>query len=708
MVVVAAVAVGVSGCGGGAKTAADGEAPVRQTSISVDSELVELVFLEGERGFARERIAELALSGAPAARGRAIRALGRLGDPQSEEVLASLLTDEDVSIRVAAAHGLAIAGAEGVEEALADQFRNAAASDAKAAYLFALGRVGSTASIPVFVAALADSDPSVVEAGGVGLAMFGRRKLALDDGARAALVAALASDVESVRYAAAYAFAREHEPGDDAGAISALTALVDVAAPETAALAVYALAKRDAAGPVVPTAITHSDWRVRVQAARALGSVAADEMPNVAVRLVREWAALAAEGMTSPSIHVVTEGLHALAVPEVAASPQVNKIVNSLYEAASERLEEESHNVVLAASTVHCGAAAVLVAGGAGVELLTGCGGATDRGMPVFARRALLVGVLSNGSVVDAKRREYVLTLLAGDSDARVRAVGVDAAAALVKADVMRERALELIEQGLADEAIPVSGSAAGAVATLAGTLPDVVRPLHASLVSRAESGSEDMELLSSLITALAATKADGGAPTCQAARFHANVSIRDAARKCTEAYTGTDPGYADADAAPARLDVSPAGLLGKNVTWVVETTKGSVIMELDADTAPWHVAVIMSLVDKGVYDGVIFHRVVPDFVVQGGDPTGSGWGGPGFVVPGEPSMAPYTAGAVGIADAGMDTGGSQWFIMHSRASHLDARYTHIGVVTRGQDVVDSLVVGDRILSARVDVVERE
>jgi cyclophilin family peptidyl-prolyl cis-trans isomerase len=88
---------------------------------------------------------------------------------------------------------------------------------------------------------------------------------------------------------------------------------------------------------------------------------------------------------------------------------------------------------------------------------------------------------------------------------------------------------------------------------------------------------------------------------------------------------------------------------------------------------------------------------------VQGGDPTGTGAGGPGYTLPAEPGGA-FTTGAVGIADAGKDTGGSQWFVMHARAPHLDGRYTRIGQVTRGQDVVDALQIDDRILRATVDV----
>jgi cyclophilin family peptidyl-prolyl cis-trans isomerase len=135
---------------------------------------------------------------------------------------------------------------------------------------------------------------------------------------------------------------------------------------------------------------------------------------------------------------------------------------------------------------------------------------------------------------------------------------------------------------------------------------------------------------------------------------------------------------------------------------WTVETTRGAVTIELEPQLAPWHVASIVALTRRQFYDGLVFHRVVPGFVVQGGDPTGTGWGGPGFTLPSEPSEAAYDTGTVGIADAGKDTGGSQWFAMHEAAPHLAARYTVVGRVTAGQDVVDQLLVGDTIVRATV------
>jgi len=97
------------------------------------------------------------------------------------------------------------------------------------------------------------------------------------------------------------------------------------------------------------------------------------------------------------------------------------------------------------------------------------------------------------------------------------------------------------------------------------------------------------------------------------------------------------------------------------------------------------------------------FHRIVPDFVVQGGDPDGGGWGGPGFSIRSEWSQAKYKRGAVGIAHSGKDTGGSQFFVTLSPQPHLNGRYTIIGQVTKGMDVVDRLEVTDTFRLELVD-----
>jgi cyclophilin family peptidyl-prolyl cis-trans isomerase len=134
---------------------------------------------------------------------------------------------------------------------------------------------------------------------------------------------------------------------------------------------------------------------------------------------------------------------------------------------------------------------------------------------------------------------------------------------------------------------------------------------------------------------------------------------------------------------------------------WVLETGKGVIRIAMDVLSAPATISGIDSLTQAGAYDSVAFHRVVPNFVIQGGDiETGDGFGGPDYVVPTEASAKEYRRGMVGIASAGTDTEGSQYFVMHQWKPHLNGSYTIIGEVVEGMDVVDRMMVGDKVLKA--------
>jgi cyclophilin family peptidyl-prolyl cis-trans isomerase len=142
--------------------------------------------------------------------------------------------------------------------------------------------------------------------------------------------------------------------------------------------------------------------------------------------------------------------------------------------------------------------------------------------------------------------------------------------------------------------------------------------------------------------------------------------------------------------------------LSGATATATLKTAKGEIKLRFfDAD-APATVENFSELAAQGYFNGLLFHRVVPDFVAQAGCPRGDGWGGPGFTVRCEITDRAYRRGTLGMALAGKDTGGSQWFITHSATPHLDLRYTIFGTVSDGMDVVDSLVPGDVILSVTV------
>ncbi|MEK7775540.1 MAG: peptidylprolyl isomerase [Candidatus Zixiibacteriota bacterium] len=135
------------------------------------------------------------------------------------------------------------------------------------------------------------------------------------------------------------------------------------------------------------------------------------------------------------------------------------------------------------------------------------------------------------------------------------------------------------------------------------------------------------------------------------------------------------------------------------NPVVTVVTSKGDFKMELNFQLAPLTVLHFLSLIKDEFYDGLSFHRVVPNFVVQGGDPRGDGSGSPGYMIRCEYTNAPYKRGTVGIATSGKDTGGSQWFVTLSPQPHLEGRYTVFAEVTSGMEVVDEIVPGDIIQS---------
>jgi HEAT repeat protein/cyclophilin family peptidyl-prolyl cis-trans isomerase len=159
----------------------------------------------------------------------------------------------------------------------------------------------------------------------------------------------------------------------------------------------------------------------------------------------------------------------------------------------------------------------------------------------------------------------------------------------------------------------------------------------------------------------------------------------------------------------PAPTRMAPESYRAANLTnpavstqAFLDTDRGTIQIELAVLDAPLTVDNFIALARRGFFNGLTFHRVVPDFVIQGGDPRGDGEGGPGYTMRNEISELPYLRGTVGIALDWADTGGSQFFITHSPQPHLDAKYTVFGRVITGMDVVDKIQQGDVIRRVRV------
>ena len=133
-----------------------------------------------------------------------------------------------------------------------------------------------------------------------------------------------------------------------------------------------------------------------------------------------------------------------------------------------------------------------------------------------------------------------------------------------------------------------------------------------------------------------------------------------------------------------------------------IETEKGTFTINLLPEYAPVTVGNFCYLAEKKFFDNLVFHRVVPGFVIQSGDPTGSGWGGPGYEIVSEFSPLHYSPGTVGMASSGKDTEGSQWFVTTGDYPHLDRRYTIFGIVSDGMDVVNYIDQKDKIITVKL------
>jgi len=150
----------------------------------------------------------------------------------------------------------------------------------------------------------------------------------------------------------------------------------------------------------------------------------------------------------------------------------------------------------------------------------------------------------------------------------------------------------------------------------------------------------------------------------------------------------------------PPAMEIDPA----KNYLATIETNKGTIVLELYPTYAPKTVNNFVFLARQGFYDGIKFHRVINNFVVQGGDPTGTGSGGPGYKFEDEVRGNPlaHETGVISMANAGANTNGSQFFITHSPQPHLNGRHTVFGKVIEGMDVVNAIRQGDVMQSVTI------
>lgn len=289
---------------------------------------------------------------------------------------------------------------------------------------------------------------------------------------------------------------------------------------------------------------------------------------------------------------------------------------------------------------------------------------------------------------------ESLLAKAASDSEASVRL-----AAAQVAVKLSSKVAVPVLQALLADEDGAVRAQAAESLATV-GAAPDsstLLRLLERELAK--PSGDAPVSLIRLL--------AKGPALPPQAValleklRYHPERAVARAAWEELFRLGRRRPFPFGTPSKPLSFYQEVARFAqGKRYLEVV-TLRGTFLVALDTQAAPLASFMLSRLAEEKFYDQLTFHRVVSNFVVQGGDPRGDGWGGPGYFLRDELSWQPFAKGSVGLALAGPDTGGSQFFIVLEDAHHLAGRYPWLGRVVEGMDVVERLQLGDTILRIR-------
>ena len=237
-------------------------------------------------------------------------------------------------------------------------------------------------------------------------------------------------------------------------------------------------------------------------------------------------------------------------------------------------------------------------------------------------------------------------------------------------------------------------------------------RPLGASAVLRETYARmtvpDDIEPMVEIVRAIGAVRDTSAVGFLLGVALEGpHPTIRQAAAETLSARFGQGVDFEATGLAPPdfpAFDWTYLRSLGRHPLLTLRTDRGTVVLELDTEAAPMTVQTITRNATAGRYDGVPFHRVVSNFVIQGGDYVrADGFGGPGYFLPSEFTRIPYGVGTLGMASAGKDTEGSQFFVTHSPQPHLDGRYTAFGRVVRGQDVADAILQGDRVLGAHVE-----
>ncbi|GAB4197649.1 MAG: peptidylprolyl isomerase [Sandaracinaceae bacterium] len=486
-------------------------------------------------------------------------------------------------------------------------------------------------------------------------------------------------------------------------------------------------------------------WRVAVAALRALGALSTDDPASFAEALravIAHWlyaGPLATDEPSLPGSEPDSPNA-VLAIGPTAPVGATAVLLTALEASETLARDERVHAVAVELHTrlergaeglaprdralVHCAAAVVVDVGRGWPSRVERCGHDL---IDLATRRALAAEVLGLVPGADPQRAAFLRRLWdatdLGSDAPRARQAVLGAAATLplehalpfaleglaADDDGVRIAALELVRalapmaRRARDDAALQASLEGRAQARPPRFLPELDRPLvRLGALLRQREQLEARVAFAGAVEALADPGSEGGqillAEAVQPFARDASVGVRSAARR---ALAALEEEVSGSPAAPSNT-VSASALALDAVEARLETDRGVVVLELWPERAPTTVTRFVELAEAGFFDGLSFHRVVPGFVVQGGDPRGDGYGGPAFWQRCEDHLAVYERGVVGMALAGRDTGGSQFFITQGRQHHLEGRYTAFGRVREGMHVVDALQVGDTLRNVSV------
>ncbi len=584
-------------------------------------------------------------------RAMAAFALGLLGGPAVVEPLGAALADPSVLVRGRAAQALGLAGPDVA----------AGAAPAIATMVSALIDGGALSTPP------ADDVALPPEADAVLRGVTALTTLRSFDGLATAVLDA-AGRPRSSWWPVAFALSRV---GDER-AVPALRALLSAASPTTVAYAVRGLGEYKAAealDEVLP-----------------LLGAGAGVHPHVRVNAVRAVARMGDERAVAPLVALLDKvgDDQGLTLEVVAALGQLahRDAIDPLIDRLTARWPPLRAAVVKAlAATDPQGFITIL----SGLD--------PDQDWRVRAALAEAVSALP-GDVA-----QPTLTRLRDDADKRVIPSVLRAMARAGMGGLDEELTRRLASD---DEAIQETAASIAAERSLVSVRPALVEALNRRASDRAGGG-----LRWTLLDAIAKLDADAAVPLFEAALADPDWSVRRRAAAWLDARNPSAGAAAAIRPAPTgrRVDEYDAERLVAprfSPQAFIDTRHGTIEVALLVLDAPLTVDNFITLARQGYFNGLQVHRVVQNFVVQDGDPRGDGTGGPGYSIRDELHDQTYDRGTMGMALAGPDTGGSQWFITHSPQPHLDGRYTLFGRVTAGMDVVDALQVGDTVTSIRI------